>query len=105
MASAHIKCKRGLNLHAVKAPLYDSGHWDFSPEEAAQLVGGTIYLHNTKAERSYFGGTVLSYEIVDVPEKAHSQRIVFRIHSMVEAKNKEWQGANHVRAWTSGILP
>ncbi|NOK17642.1 hypothetical protein [Corallococcus carmarthensis] len=105
MASTHIKCARELNLHAVKPPIYNSGYWDFSPEEAAQLVGGTIYLHETKGKRSYFGGTVLSYEVVEVPEKANAKRIMFRIHSTAEAKNKEWRGTNHVRAWTGGILP
>ncbi|MFB1485399.1 hypothetical protein [Corallococcus sp. RDP092CA] len=105
MASVHLKCQRERNLHTVAHPIYDSGYWDFTPEEAAQLVGGTLYLHETKAERSYFGGTVLSYEVVNVPEKAHSQRIMFRIRSTAEAKNKAWRGANHGRAWTGGILP
>ncbi|RKH66761.1 hypothetical protein D7W81_15015 [Corallococcus aberystwythensis] len=68
-------------------------------------MGGTIYLHESKAKRSYFGGTVLSYEIVEVPEKAHAQRIMFRIQSTAEAKDKEWRGANHGRAWTGGVLP
>ena len=76
-----------------------------SPEEAAPFVGGALHLHEPQAERSYFGGTVLSYEVVHVPEEAHAQRIMFWIRSTAEAKNKAWRGANHGRAWTGGILP
>jgi hypothetical protein len=104
MASVHIVCRRGLHVHPIEHPVYETGNWDFSTVEADQLVGGTIYLHESKGERSYFGGTVEAYRLADVPEKAHSQRIVFRIRSTANAKNVSWRGANHVRAWTGGII-
>lgn len=105
MASIHFKCSRSLNLHHIGAGIYDSGTWDVSPSEAAQLVGGTLYLHEKKASPSYFGGTVLSFTVVDVPEKAHSRRIVFRIRASDSAKGKAWRGENHRNAWTSRVLP
>ena len=95
MASVHIVCRRGLHVHPVEHPVYETGNWDFSTVEADQ---------QSKGARSYFGGTVEAYRLADVPEKAHSQRIVFRIRSTANAKNVSWRGANHVRAWTGGII-
>lgn len=35
--------------------IYVSCCWDFNSEEAMQLVGGRIYLHHTKKEKSFMG--------------------------------------------------
>jgi hypothetical protein len=99
----HLICRDRLNLHAVEHPLYESGDWDVTPEDAQRLVGGMLYLHQTKAERSYFGGRVESFREVDV-DAAHKRRIVFRLRSMREAKGVPWSGPDHPMAWTSGVL-
>ena len=104
MISIHFVCRDRQNLNPVKHPLYESGHWDLTPEEAKNLVGGMIYLHQTKTKLSYFGGRIDDYRSVET-ENARSQRVVFIFTYRPEGKGAKWRGADHARAWTSGIIP
>lgn len=102
--SIHFICRGRLNLHALKHPLYESGNWDLSSEDAARVVGGLIFLHETKAERSYFGGRIEGFREIET-DNARSRRVVFRFTSSVtEGKGREWQGDDSPRAWTSGVV-
>ena len=42
---------------------YESGYWVVSTSTAEKLKGGDIYLHESQAESSYFGGTILGYRV------------------------------------------
>jgi len=102
MPSIHFICRRGLNLNVVKHPVYESGVWVVE-EEAAGLVGGMMYLHETKADKSYFGGRIDSQRIVET-DYARSRRVVFTVTSLREGKGVRWRGAAHGMAWTSGVV-
>jgi hypothetical protein len=104
MPRAHFICKGGLNLRAVRFPQFDSGFWDISEADAARLVGGTLHLHETKTERSYFGGDITGYRIEERPEEAHVRRIVFQVTSTATGRGARWSGANHALAWYSGVV-
>ncbi|TMB35491.1 MAG: hypothetical protein E6J62_02705 [Deltaproteobacteria bacterium] len=102
MPSIHFICRRGLNLQVVKHPVYESGVWDIE-KDAPRLVGGMMFLHETKADKSYFGGRIESYRVVETDE-AHSRRVVFTVTSLREGKGASWRGTAHGMAWTSGVV-
>ena len=104
MPSIHFKCEDRLNLHRVSDDgEYESGNWDVTAADAEKLVGGMIYLHNTKSERSYFGGRIKSARCV-VTDDAHPVRFIFRFKPLSEARDVRWNGAKHNMAWTSGVV-
>ena len=103
MLCIHFLCRDRLNVHAVKHPVYESGDWDVSKEDAERLVGGMIFLHQAKAQTSYVGGRIESFREIDT-EMAHSRRVVFKFTSLAEGKGVRWQGADHSMAWTSGVV-
>jgi hypothetical protein len=102
MPSIHFVCHSGLNLHVVKHPVYESGVWDVE-KDAAKLVGGMMYLHEKKADKSYFGGRIESYRVVET-DNARSRRVIFTVTSMREGKDVGWRGTAHGMAWTSGVV-
>lgn len=97
MAKIHFICRGRLNLKTTAFPEFESGFWDISEEDAARLVGGMIYLHESKPEPSYFGGTITAYRVEEIAE-AHAQRIVFTVVSQQEGRGIAWKGQEHVMA-------
>jgi len=103
MASIHFICKEDDHLHRVTADGgYDSGNWFVTAADADALIGGMIFLHRTKADRSYFGGKIKSAR--PITNESGSPCFVFRFTPSQEGKNAPWRGANHTRAWTSGVI-
>ena len=102
MPSIHFVCRDRLNLHRTGSS-YESGDWDMPPEEAATLVGGMIYLHQTKGTRSYFGGRVESFREIDT-DRAHGRRIIFKFSFTEAGRGTEWRGSSKPRAHSSGII-
>ncbi len=106
MAHIHFLCRNRANLRCVDPATraYDSGDWDLTGEQAAQLIGGTLYLHNAKSERAYFGGKVTDFRITEIGT-ARSKRIIFTFVSEAERKGASWPAvSNHPRAFTTGII-
>ncbi len=99
----HLICRDRLYLTATAHPQFESGFWDIPEAQARALVGGMLYLHQTKAERSYFGGQVLRYRVAG-PDEVMPGRIVFTALSQQEGKDMAWEGASHGMAWDSGHL-
>ena len=78
-----------------------SGKWDFVLDQAKTMIGGMIFLHNSKAEHSYFGGKVFEVRPTDYNG---SKRVEFKFQPMDEAKRVPWKGDMTQRAWHSGFL-
>ena len=104
MAHLHLICRRELNLSKRDKDRWVSGKWDMKPDEASRLIGGTLYLHETKAELSYFGGEVIAVEEVLADDVKKPERIQFVFKPTMAAKNIKWRGQDHARAWCSGII-
>lgn len=107
----HFKCGLGANgrplgLSAIDKPAtrFRSCCWDVTEEEARQLVGGWIYLHETKAKPSYFGGVVYAFEAVRVEDAAHQDRIAFMFEAKPHGKGQNWRGADHAMAHQSEVI-
>ncbi len=105
MKSTHIICRSALGVDRTGVRNeYTSGSWTVSPSEADALIGGTIFLHESKNEPSYFGGTVLGWFWSKRDAGAIDTGITFRLILEREAKGVPWQGADHSMAWFSGVL-
>jgi len=108
--SAHLICKDGKNLKVVKMPTFESGIWDsvtVSEDDAKRLVGGMLYLHETKNKLSYFGGEVTGYRVAERKDtQARKYGWVFTIDSKPEGKKQEWskKGRHDVNAHYSGVI-
>jgi hypothetical protein len=91
-------------------PVFESGIWDtvtISEEDAKRLVGGMLYLHETKKAPSYFGGIVTGYRRgVRGEDKARKEGWIFTVVSTLEGKKKEWseKGRRDINAFYSGII-
>jgi hypothetical protein len=96
--------------------LFTSCCWDFDLEEAQGLIGGLIYLHDTKADNSFMGGIVVNVQPLDLnigneyfdPTKqkvpSRSNRVWIEFESTHEGKGVAWNGQDYAMAWTSGII-
>jgi hypothetical protein len=106
--SIHFICEhQGIgwrNLHRDSDGTYRSGYWDISREDAENLVGGWLYLHERKSEASAFGGKILEFEVVQREELAHAKRVVLRLEVHGDAKDQKWRGNTHNMAWTGGVV-
>lgn len=101
-ASANARWK---NLRKNGDRTFQSGFWNLSEEEAKELVGGFLYLHETKAKSAGFGGRIVGYSVETLPVFARALRIDFRVEPMREARGTGWRGARHAMAWTGGLVP
>ena len=96
--------------------LYISCCWDFKLEEAKTLIGGMIFFHDTKSERSKLGGNVLDVQPVRLDEETEfhkinledqnkkQSRVMFKFEITPEGREQRWRGKDHSMSWTSGIL-
>ena len=121
-------------LHLINKPTEDSIHskgmtkvkdemnryisccWDFKLEEAKTLIGGMIFFHDTKSERSKLGGNVVDVQAVRLDEETEFHkvdpedtskrrtRVMFKFEITPEGRELIWRGKDHSMSWTSGII-
>ena len=96
--------RRGLTKVVGERNGWRSCCWLLTDEEQDALIGGWLYLHETKSTPSQFGGMIIGFEPAERDGAARSNgvAIVFRADS--RARDQGWRGANHGMAWTSGVL-
>ena len=90
----------------LNANQFASGFWDIPAAEAEAAIGGTLYLHETKANRAAFAGKIVDVQMVEY-NAAHNVRAVFIIEPIAGAgRNVSWPktGRNHNMAHYSGIV-
>ena len=114
----HLKCEgRGhttgipSQLNGVKRRFdlgdntYQSGYWNIELEEGKKLVGGEIFLHETKSKPSMVGGEVIDVyeqELTEenvqeldmdyLPIPSRRTRVVFVFQLTSECKGIKWRG-------------
>jgi hypothetical protein len=88
----------------VEKDVWFSGYWDIPLAEAETLVGGMLYLHETKAKPSRFGGKVLSVKPAIKSDLARIHRVIFKILASQDAKGVKWRGADHTMASYGKII-
>lgn len=114
--------RRGLRpLGQGQSHLYTSGWWDLSEDDAKRFVSekGKLFLHNTKQQGAFIGGTVTDYEMVrmnretienlkvlghkNIIEPSNELRVQLTFVSEPDCKDAKWRGAAHTMAYTSGV--
>ncbi|MES2435208.1 MAG: hypothetical protein V4586_15460 [Pseudomonadota bacterium] len=93
-----------LTKSDTEKDVWFSGYWDIPLAEAELLVGGILYLHESKAKPSRFGGRVLGFEPTIRSDLAHSHRIRFKILAFPEVRGVKWRGADHAMASYGTII-
>ncbi len=101
-ARIHFICHDSQHVTKTQFPEFESGYWRVSETDAKRLVGGKLYLHETKREASYFGGDILSYRLVTGPE--YHGTIVFTVRSTRDGRGAAWEGKDHDMAWNGEIV-
>ena len=103
----YINRKVGIGREGLKhigGGKYRSCCWVLSRDQAQSLVGGWIYLHETKTQPSEFGGKVVSVE-PGVWENAPDQdRVAIIFQVAPEAQGQAWRGSDYSMAYTSGLI-
>ncbi len=103
----HVIEKRQLvTLVNKKENIYESGFWPPSkmPEELVpKLVGGMIYLHETKSAKSWLGGLVLRYH-TENENQQYLGRLVFTFKATREGQGARWKGRDDTMEWVGGIV-
>ncbi len=73
------------NFAMLKENLWESGWWGLEESEAAKLVGGKIYFHKEQQERSFYGGNITGYRVVQ--DGVHKGLIVFEFKHNKECRD------------------
>ena len=109
MAKAlHLICRGRMGVSAVPghAGQWLSRSWQLPTDVLPDAVGAVLFLHEAKAEPSYFGGVVLAVTPDDEPIASDEggTRYVIRFAYHPSARGQRWQGASHGMAWCSGLV-
>ena len=99
MIVRHLICKidkenntQSRNLHKddSEKDIFLSGNWTIKLEEAKALIGGKLFLHREKDEKSYFGGDVIDVTTILVD---NNKKVIFKFKVNEEAKKgRAWEG-------------
>ena len=75
--------------------------WQISEEQAASLVGGWVYFHETKGDPARFGGQIIGFEqgSADLAD-----RKIILLRADARARGQRWRGAAHGMAMWSGLV-
>lgn len=91
--------------------------WRFNYTDAKKLIGGSIYFHPTKSDKSTFGGRVIDAQpmkINGIPTEYYTplpgdkekfqDRVYFTFEFDDQYRGQVWRGNDNDRSWTSGII-
>ncbi len=106
-ARLHLLCRDALGVACLdaKSSIYRSEAWALTADEVAAMEGGRVYLHQTKSQPSYFGGSVIGAE--RLPAGAGElDRYALTVQSDLEGRGVHWdeRGKSHGMAWSSGVV-
>jgi len=112
MIVRHLICKidkenntQSRNLHKDdnEKDIFLSGNWTIKLEEAKALIGGKLFLHREKDQKSYFGGDVIDVTTMLVD---NNEKVIFKFKASEEAKKgRAWEGRyDEFRCMDSGNI-
>lgn len=109
---------RGITQVDVKTNRYMSCCWDFKLEEMRELIGGMIFFHRSKSEKSYLGGIVHDvHQIEMTPDyegpyynpseeelPKRTSRVMFEFEVTKDSRDVKWRGLDHSMSYCGGIV-
>lgn len=101
-----INRRDGARLHGMERWAGQPGGfrsccWIISDDDAAELIGGWVYFHETKSTPARFGGIILGFE----PGEADmADRKVILFQGDGRSRGVRWRGANHGMAMCGGVV-
>jgi hypothetical protein len=111
MSAIHLLARRNDqppgSFFQVRDGVHFTGWWALSEDAARRLVGGSVFLHQTKATPSWYGGTILGYRVGQEGPRGEN-RIGFEFQFAQVARNVAWDWGDHapnVRAEMSIVFP
>jgi hypothetical protein len=107
--SLHLICRQqGAGLigvsHDRHTGLSTSVSWELSAGDAEKIIGGWVYLHESKGSPSRHGGYIR--DVKESGQLTHNGRAEYAIffEPRTEAKGQKWRGADFGMAWYSGLV-
>ena len=108
----------GLTQIQPKINKYMSCCWDFDIEEMKDLIGGMIFFHKSKTEKSYLGGKVLNVHPIKMDKDydgpyyqpkledidKRSDRMMFEFEITLDGREVGWRGKDHMMSYMGGIV-
>lgn len=78
MLDIHLICHDSHMLDDKGDGLFETGNWrGISPEDCDAAIGGRVYLHRTRFEVAYHGGTIMKWWVPEGVEEKR-KRFLFR---------------------------
>ena len=113
--------RRGLRvIPGTSNRRWKSGWWDFTVEQIEELMGGKVYLHDTKRKVSYMGGTVVDYKEIDMTSETiqklqklghndiitpkKTKRIVIVFQNELDERGRKWEGRDYSMNYSGDII-
>jgi len=81
---------KGLVLVDKSSWTYDAVSWRVSEDDIPALIGKTFCMHQSKAEPSYRGGTILAIRREPIPDNDGEVRAIVRFQATKEASGLAW---------------
>ena len=108
----------GLTQIQPKINKYMSCCWDFDIEEMKDLIGGMIFFHKSKTEKSYLGGKVLNVHPIKMDKDydgpyyqpkledidKRSDRMMFEFEITLDGREVGWRGKDYMMSYMGGIV-
>lgn len=91
----------GMDRWAGQPGGFRSCCWIISDDQAAELIGGWVYFHETKSTPARFGGIILAFEL---GEADTADRKVILFQGDGRSRGVRWRGASHGMAMWSGVV-
>lgn len=103
MKALHVICKRkpkgqagrvGVQRVENEQDVFSSDAWVTQKWTPETIIGATLYMHETQATASEFGGEVLRCELIS-PKSADQPRDRYRLifRATHDSRGVKWQGA------------
>lgn len=96
--------RKGLSKVPTAKDTWRSCCWLISEDDQDALLGGWLYLHETKGKPASFAGRIIGFEEA-VRDGAITERgvaVIFRAYA--EARGQKWRGATYGMAHSSGVI-
>ena len=109
----HLICKidkknitQSRNLHKDdnEKGIFFSGNWTIKLEEAKALIGGKLFLHREKDQKSFFGGDVIDVSSILVDD---NEKVILNLKLLKRQKMEELGKDNtnlFLFAWIAATL-